>query len=103
MVFEFKSRATGTIVMTGDVASSILKIIGKEASPQGVIVPDTMEACISALLAAIDRQKANDKSSDNAKEDADGKPVISLAQRAHPFIDMLRAAKAANRDITWGV
>jgi Domain of unknown function (DUF1840) len=103
MVFEFKSRATGTIIMTSDVATGILKIIGKEVSPKGVIVPEAMEGCISALLAAVDRQKASEDPANSAKEDAEGKPIVSLAQRAHPFIEMLRAAKAANRDITWGV
>jgi len=36
--------------------------------------------------------------------DADDQPVpITLAQRAWPLIEMLRAAQKMNVDVTWGV
>ena len=82
--------------MTKDVAEAILKIIGKAAGPQGIIVPDSMAAAITALEVA----SAGNKS---GAEDDEGKPVVSIGQRAFPFIEMLKAAKAAGKEITWGV
>jgi hypothetical protein len=102
MIYEFKSRATGSLVMTSDVAEALLHIIGKQKGPQGIIVPDAMPAAIDALNKAIALQKSADGSSDQTDDD-DGKPRVSLAQRALPFIEMMQRAHSANKEITWGV
>ena len=96
MIYEFKSRATGSVIMTKDVAEAILQIIGKAAASQGIIVPDSMAGAIAALEAASANNKVGG-------DDDEGKPVISLGQRAFPLIEMLKAAKAAGKEITWGV
>jgi Domain of unknown function (DUF1840) len=102
MIYEFKSRATGSLVMTSDVAEALLHIIGKQKGPQGVIVPDAMLAAIDALNKAITLQTRADGSKDQADDD-EGKPKISLAQRALPFIEMMQRAHSAGKEITWGV
>jgi Domain of unknown function (DUF1840) len=102
MIYEFKSRATGSLVMTSDVAEALLHIIGKQKGPQGVIVPDAMPAAIDALNKAIALQKSAEGSNDKADDD-EGKPKISLAQRALPFIEMMQRAHSADKEITWGV
>jgi hypothetical protein len=102
MIYEFKSRATGSLVMTSDVAEALLHIIGKQKGPQGVIVPDAMPAAIDALNKAIALQKSAGGGSDQT-DDEDGKPKVSLAQRALPFIEMMQRAHSANKEITWGV
>jgi hypothetical protein len=110
MIYEFKSRATGSIVMTSDVAEALLHIIGKQKGPQGIIVPDAMPAAIDALNNAIALQKTAETSNANANsnannktDDEDGKPKISLGQRALPFIEMMQRAHSAGKEITWGV
>ena len=57
MLFEFKSRATGTVVMTGDVGKKVLPLIGKSPDPKGIITVDQMPAAIAALEAACKREK----------------------------------------------
>jgi hypothetical protein len=103
MIFEFKSRATGSVIMTKDVAQNILRIIGKDASPQGIIVPQAMPEAIAALQKAITDEKAADKNSAPTSDDEGSGRSISLAQRAIPFIEMLQRAHSAGKDITWGV
>lgn len=113
MIYEFKCRATGTVVMTQKVGERILGIIGKEPGPQGIILPARMPAAVQALEAAIEAEReaerrAREKTADAAQddeevEDAARAPVVSLGQRAWPFIEMLKAAAAADREITWGV
>jgi Domain of unknown function (DUF1840) len=102
MIYEFKSRATGSLVMTSEVAEALLHIIGKQKGPQGVIVPDAMPAAMEALNKAIALQKNSDTGGDKAEDD-DGHPKISLAQRALPFIEMMQRAHSAGKEITWGV
>jgi hypothetical protein len=108
MLYEFKSRATGSVVMTQKVAERLLQIIGKPTGPTGIILPEQMPAALAALQHEIDaeRQAANPKQLEQDEQEAldRGRPIpVSLAQRAWPLIDMLRAAQAADKEITWGV
>jgi hypothetical protein len=109
MLYEFKSKATGTVVMTGPVAERLLAIVGKSAGATGIFTVEQMGAALDALQAAIDRDRAESGAAEAAAEtDADERgadvpPVVSLAQRAWPLMDMLRAARAADQVVTWGV
>ena len=73
------------------------------------------EMCIrDRLQAAVDRERsernpassqtASDKTTHAPDEHEErGHETVSLAQRAWPLIDMLRAAQAADKVVTWGV
>lgn len=105
MLYEFKSKATGSVVMTGPVAERLLAIVGKAPGPRGIFTVEQMGPAIAALQAAVDREKAE---SAGAEEDEDGRPAdgsraVSLAQRAWPLVDMLLAAQRAEQPVTWGV
>lgn len=107
MLYEFKSRATGTLMMTETVAETILEIIGKAPGPKGIILPEQMPKAIEALNAAVaqERQAAKPQPEPDPADEARQpvEPIVTLAQRAFPFIDMLRRAHAAGKEITWGV
>lgn len=108
MLYEFKSKATGTVTMTGEVAERILAIVGKEAGPKGIFTVEQMPDAIAALQAAIEREKRETNAQDPDDEDDDERdaprPVaVSLAQRAWPLIDALREAHRAGQPVTWGV
>lgn len=114
MIYEFKCRATGTVVMTQKVAERLLDIIGKAPGAQGIILPAQMPAAIEALQAAVDaereaerraRERTREAAPDTEEgedEDEERTPVVSLGRRAWPFIEMLKEAAAAEREITWG-
>ena len=109
MIYEFKSRATGTVVTTQAVAERILQIIGKPPVAKGVILPEQMPAALEALKRAIDNER-NSRATPPAERaavpepDSDGaEPEVSLASRGFPFLEMLREAYAARKEITWGV
>jgi Domain of unknown function (DUF1840) len=122
MLYEFKSRATGTVIMTQDAAERILRIIGKTPQSKGVILPEQMAAAITALQTAIALERQTPASSGNADRSTLGRatdrgtggtsgdpadvepiePAISLGQRAFPFLAMLRQAQAGGKEITWG-
>ncbi len=112
MIYEFKCRATGTVVMTQQIAEHMLGIIGKEPAAKGVILPAQMPEAIRALEAAVEldreeerkaREHPKSASEEAELDDEERQPVVSLGQRAWPFIEMLRSAAAADREITWGV
>ncbi len=107
MLYEFKSKAAGTVVMTGTVGDRMLAIIGRAPSPQGVFTPDQLGAAIAALQTAIAAENLAPKQvtpepDDDETVEKSGKS-ISLAQRALPLIELLTAARAADMPVTWGV
>jgi hypothetical protein len=117
MIYEFKCRATGTVVMTQAVAERILQTIGKPAEAKGIITQAQMGPAIDALRQAViaeheamalDRAQARAEGH-SAHQDTKQRdeqtclPGISFSQRAQPFIEMLERAQSAGRDVTWGV
>ncbi|MEO8249911.1 MAG: DUF1840 domain-containing protein [Burkholderiales bacterium] len=110
MIYKFKSRATGDLIMLEADGRQMLEIIGKHAGPQGIILPDEMEEAVTKLRAAIDRaekQPPAEAAPKPPRTDGYGEvPAerdVTLRQRAVPFIDMLHECKAAGKEIVWGV
>jgi hypothetical protein len=105
MLYEFKSKAAGTVTMTGPVAERLLAIVGKEPGPKGVFTVEQMGPAIAALQEAISREKAESAPAgdDDDRERRDAARSVSLAQRAWPLIDLMKAAVKADQVVTWGV
>ncbi|MDO8774644.1 MAG: DUF1840 domain-containing protein [Burkholderiaceae bacterium] len=111
MIFKFKSKIEGDLIMLEFSARHILQIIGKEPSPQGIILPADMPAAIAALEQAIAREEAAilaaKKAASESGEAQSAKPagadVVPLRQRSLPFIGLLKACSSANTQIVWGV
>ena len=107
MLYKFKSKAAGDLIMLEPNGRRVLEIIGKDPGPKGIIEPAQMPGAIAALDAAIAKEEADHQAAvDEAK--AAGKPApkapdVSLRQRAVPFIDMLKRCEKAGADIVWGV
>ena len=105
MLYKFKSKASGDLIMLEPNGRQVLQIIGKEPGAKGIIEPSQMAAAIVALETAIAREEADQKQADaQAKGDKAARPDgISLRQRAVPFIDMLRRSEQQGEDVVWGV
>ncbi len=103
MLYKFKSKASGDLIMLEPNGRRVLEIVGKGAGPTGIILPAEMAAAIQALEAAIAQEEADHKpESDDQTPHGKGEG-ISLRQRAVPFLDMLRRCQAEDQEIVWGV
>ena len=107
MLYKFKSKTTGDVIMLQPNGRRVLEIIGKDAGPTGIVLPQDMAAAIAALEAAIVKEEAEQKTA-VAEALARNEPpprfeAISLRQRALPFIEMLRRCEKAGTEIVWGV
>lgn len=89
MLVTFTTKAYADITMFGNVALAMLKMMGHSATVPGAILAADVPAALSRLTAAIDAEKS---SSLLADKDAD-EPVVSMAHRALPLINLLAAAK----------
>lgn len=107
MLYKFKSKAAGDLIMLEPNGRRVLEIIGKDPGPKGIIEAGQMPAAIAALEGAIAREEADQQRAiDEAKAQGQVPPTfgdVSLRQRAVPFIDMLKKCDKAGKEIVWGV
>jgi hypothetical protein len=109
MLYKFKSKAGGDVIMLGPNGDQLLRLIGKDPAPSGIIEVAQMPAAIAALqdaVAADEARRAQREAgaeADEAAEDAAGPKGISLRQRVWPMVDLMRRAHAAEQVIVWGV
>jgi len=107
MIYKFRSKAAGEVIMMGPSGDHVLRIIGKQPAPKGIIEPAAMSAAIAAIERAIAVEEAARKQAE-ADAAAEGrKPPphegVSLRQRAWPLVEMMKRSHADDKEITWGV
>jgi len=107
MIYKFKSKAAGDLIMLQPAGDQVMRLIGKEPAAQGIIEPAAMPAAMAALQQAVVDEEAARAEADKAAADAGHKPAprdsVSLRQRVWPLIDMMKRAHAAGAEIVWGV
>jgi len=100
MIYKFKSKATGDLIMLGPHGDQVLRLMGREPAAQGIIEPAAMAAALAALQAAVEAEAAAAAAEDS---DPDQPRAVALRQRVWPMVDMLRRAQAAGAAVVWGV
>jgi hypothetical protein len=100
MLVTFSSPAYAETTMFGDVAVKLLKLMGHSGTVPGALLADEVPAALARLVAAIDADRQS-PAPEQPGEDEDGEPAVSLAHRAIPLIELLRAAVKNRCDVMW--
>lgn len=102
MLIKFKSDAYADIIMFGDVAQQLLKMMGHSGTVPSAILAEDVPSALDRLKRAIGPEKAAKQkvSEEKSGDDQDGQSV-SLAYRALPLIELLTAAAKKKRDVMW--
>jgi hypothetical protein len=103
MLYKFRSKAAGDVIMLGPNGDQVMRLIGREPAAQGIFEVEHMPQIVAALeraVAADDAARRTD-GADESDKPAQGDGV-SLRQRVWPLVEMLRRAQAAREVITWG-
>jgi hypothetical protein len=100
MIYKFKSKATGDVIMLGPNGDQLLRILGREPAAKGIIEVADMPAAIAALRAAV---RVEGAPADDDEEEVVAGDNVALHQRVWPVIDMLQRAHAAGEPVVWGV
>jgi hypothetical protein len=107
MIYKFRSKAAGDVIMMGPNGDEVLRIIGKGPAPKGIIEPAAMPAAIAALERAVADDDARRKEAEQQAA-AEGRKIaggegVSLRQRAWPLVEMMKRAHAEDHEVVWGV
>lgn len=97
--------------MFAENANRIFAILGRPQAARGVITAEQVPEALQRLSSAVELEKSEARAAeaaasapaDQSPAETSSAPVISLAQRAFPLLEMLRAAQKKQADVTWGV
>ena len=97
MIVTFTTKTYPDITMFGDIALTLLKMMGQSPNVPGAILAADIPESLARLKAAIDIEKDSPPPPDDDEEE----PVVSIAHRALPLIELLDAAARADANVLW--
>ncbi len=97
MLVTFTTDAYADITMFGDVAQSMLKMMGQSGTVPSAILAADVPAALDKLTAAIAAQNEPEPAADTDED----QPPVSMSHRALPLIELLTAAAKSNANVMW--
>jgi hypothetical protein len=97
MLVTFTTDAYADITMFGDVALTLLKMMGHSATVPGAILAEDVPDALRRLTATIDTEKSSPPVTQK-DEDESG---VSMVHRGLPLIKLLTAAAKADSYVMW--
>jgi hypothetical protein len=105
MIVTFKTKASGDIVYTADVALKLLNMMGRDDKvPSAIYAEDVapaLEALRVALAQYVARQQAESANADKGTDDEQQKRSIALTVRAQPLLQLLEKAAKKHCPVLW--
>ena len=104
MLVTFHSNAGASITMFGDVAVTLLKMMGHSGTVPSALLAKDVPAAMANLQRALASAGPGATAERDAKpedDDEDARPPVLLRQRAFPLIELLSAAAAQECDVMW--
>jgi hypothetical protein len=113
MIVTFQSPASGDVIMFGDVAQRMMKLMGKDVTDKGIVTVEQLPEAIARLKAAIEedkQQRAGLQEEDLPRTELDrsggaqsSRPFVTLTQRAVPLLELLEWSLKKKKPVVWGV
>jgi len=129
MLYKFKSKASGDVIMFETHAKALLEIMGKDPSAKGILLVADMPKALEALEVALKKHgheanheaeheaghevshekghaspaKHRSKEQEHEQEHEQESLAVSLGQRAAPMRQMIKQCILEGHPIVWGV
>ncbi len=104
MLVTFHTDAHADITMFGDVAAKLIKLMGHTGTIPSAIKAADLPHALEKLRAAVAVQ-GNESTTEKIEDGDEGhdapEPIVTLAQRAYPLIQLLEAAIESDEDVMW--
>lgn len=102
MLVTFTTDVFADITMFEKDAHTMLKMMGHSGTVPSAILAEDVPAALNRLTAAINSENASLLIDEDEGEDEDtNEPVVSLANRALPLINLLTAAANKGCNVMW--
>ena len=104
MLVTFHCKAWSSIIMTRDIAVTLLKMAGHSGTVPSAIRGADVAAALARLnrgLAAAEPDDTQSRQAQRKADDSGEPPPVGIRLRAFPLIQMLTAAGSHGDDVTW--
>ncbi|MFT7053167.1 MAG: hypothetical protein ACJAU1_000719 [Psychromonas sp.] len=100
MLVTFSCPAYADITMFGEVAVRLLKMMGHSGTVPSALNAEDVQSALLRLETAVE-QSAEPEAPINDEGDENDEPGVSMAHRALPLIELLRAAAKEKCNVMW--
>lgn len=108
MLVRFHSKASGSVLMFGDIAVDLLRLMGMSGMVPGAMLARDVPEALRRLRQAVDSpegdripQPPRSKNENREKEEDDGVAKVNLRARAYPLLQLLESAAAEECAVVW--
>ena len=104
MIVTFRCKAHADIMMFGDNAIQLLKLMGHSGAVPGALLADEVPAALDRLRKSVASHQGVVAETSASVQDDDDEPndyPVNLAQRALPLIELLTDSAKAKCDVMW--
>jgi hypothetical protein len=104
MLIAFKTDAYADIIMFGDVAKQLLKMMGHSGTVPSAIQAHDVPAALERLTRSLEGEEVSvgaQTGGETAAGRRENDHKVSLKDRALPLIELLTAAAKKQRDVMW--
>jgi hypothetical protein len=103
MPITFKSKQSPDILMLETAALELIKLMGHSGAVPGSLAADDVSAALQRLEQAVHKAPNRALEADNRRvqNDEEESVQVSVAQRALPLLEMLKAALQAQDYVIW--
>lgn len=101
MLVTFSCPAYADITLFGDIAVRLLKMMGHSGTVPSALLADEIHDHRVKLEAAIKADAESTETTQAKERGEDEEPAVSLAHRALPLIELLKAAEKDKCDVMW--
>ena len=102
MMVIFRSKAHADILMFGDIAIQLLKLMGHSGTvPGALLAEDVAEALAHLKKTVAMKNPASADVSNNVQDENSDERTVDLAHRALPLIELLSSAVTTKCDVMW--
>ena len=105
MIYQFRSKAGPDVIMLTDLTQRIFDILGRPLETRGILTVEQLPALIITLETAILKDLEDRAKRTTADQENTEKPKLAdrLGQRAYPFLELMKQARAKDEPVMWGV
>jgi Domain of unknown function (DUF1840) len=98
VLVTFRSPASANITMFGDIAVTLLKLMGMSGSVPGALRAEDIPAALEKLQQGL---ATLPKAQSQPDVDEDSRAKVSLANRAFPLLELLTVAAKKGEHVMW--
>jgi hypothetical protein len=103
MLVTFKTDAYANITMFGEVAVTLIRLMGHSGAVPGALLAEDVPAALARLRTGVaaNPDARLDPTPASGREPDEEVPPVSLGHRALPLIELLEAAATRGKNVMW--